>query len=783
VPTRFLCLYAFLPFLLIAQTSGKLPVKRIVLYKNGLGYFEHQGPVTGQQDVAISFTSSQLNDVLKSLTVLDLNGGRIAGVSYGSVAPASRQLGDLPLQLSDKATLTEFLGALRGARLEVRSGTNVITGRLLSVERKTRINGGTTLEVDYLSLISDNGDVRTTELSPAFSVRLLEKGLSGKVDKYLNLAATAREPDIRKMVISAEGTGERNLFVSYISEVPVWKATYRIVLGAKSPLLQGWAIIDNTVGQDWDKVELSLVAGAPQSFVQNLSQPYYSRRPVVALPQSAQSTPQTFEATLRQGGAMLSGSILDASGSGIGGATVKAYDAAGSLVAEVATNAAGHYEFQTLPDGPARLEAEAAGFNASTYNGLQISSTKPVQQDLRLNVGSVAETVNVREFTPPLQASTSTNRLVTLGRGTELPMNAKKAPYVPSSGGGVLSGSYTVDDARARAQAAALAQELGDLFEYKLKDPISIAKNSSALVPIVQANIAAEKVSIWNEQTGLPKPQRALWLTNTSGLTLDGGTFSITESGAFAGEGLFDPIRPNEKRLISYATDLALNASTRNATNQQRVTRVRIEKGLMTQESEVRETKTYTFRNEDATPRTVIVEHPVRNGYELRGAARPVESTNAWQRFRLEVPSKETAVLVVEEARPLQSTYALTNLTGSQIVLFVSQKSIDKDIETALRAILAQKDVVAALEAKKDALDTENQKIFDDQERLRENMKALKGSPEEKSLLQRYTRQLNEQEDRLEALSKEIKQLESQQSAAQEQLDRDVLALSFDVKL
>ncbi len=783
MPTRFLCLYAFLPFLLIAQTSGKLPVKRIVLYKNGLGYFEHQGPVTGQQDVAISFTSSQLNDVLKSLTVLDLNGGRIAGVSYGSVAPASRQLGDLPLQLSDKATLTEFLGALRGARLEVRSGTNVITGRLLSVERKTRINGGTTLEVDYLSLISDNGDVRTTELSPAFSVRLLEKGLSGKVDKYLNLAATAREPDIRKMVISAEGTGERNLFVSYISEVPVWKATYRIVLGAKSPLLQGWAIIDNTVGQDWDKVELSLVAGAPQSFVQNLSQPYYSRRPVVALPQSAQSTPQTFEATLRQGGAMLSGSILDASGSGIGGATVKAYDAAGSLVAEVATNAAGHYEFQTLPDGPARLEAEAAGFNASTYNGLQISSTKPVQQDLRLNVGSVAETVNVREFTPPLQTSTSTNRLVTLGRGTELPMNAKKAPYVPSSGGGVLSGSYTVDDARARAQAAALAQELGDLFEYKLKDPISIAKNSSALVPIVQANIAAEKVSIWNEQTGLPKPQRALWLTNTSGLTLDGGTFSITESGAFAGEGLFDPIRPNEKRLISYATDLALNASTRNATNQQRVTRVRIEKGLMTQESEVRETKTYAFRNEDATPRTVIVEHPVRNGYELRGAARPVESTNAWQRFRLEVPSKETAVLVVEEARPLQSTYALTNLTGSQIVLFVSQKSIDKDIETALRAILAQKDVVAALEAKKDALDTENQKIFDDQERLRENMKALKGSPEEKSLLQRYTRQLNEQEDRLEALSKEIKQLESQQSAAQEQLDRDVLALSFDVKL
>jgi chromosome segregation ATPase len=179
----------------------------------------------------------------------------------------------------------------------------------------------------------------------------------------------------------------------------------------------------------------------------------------------------------------------------------------------------------------------------------------------------------------------------------------------------------------------------------------------------------------------------------------------------------------------------------------------------------------------------VIVEHPVRGGYELRGAVRPVESTNAWQRFRLEVPSKETAVLVVEEARPLQSTYALTNLTSSQMVLFASQKSIDKDIETALRRILAQKDAVAALEAKKVALDEENQKIFDSQERLRENMKALKGSPEEKALLQRYTKQLNDQEDRLEALGKEIQQLESQQSAAQEQLDQAVLSLSFDVKL
>ena len=112
------------------------------------------------------------------------------------------------------------------------------------------------------------------------------------------------------MNISTAGTGERSLYVSYISEVPIWKTTYRIVLPSKSdkkPLLQGWAIVDNTVGEDWDGVELSLVAGAPHSFIQQLSEPFYGRRPVVPLPESVQLSPQTHAAMLSGGNGRLSG--------------------------------------------------------------------------------------------------------------------------------------------------------------------------------------------------------------------------------------------------------------------------------------------------------------------------------------------------------------------------------------------------------------------------------------------------------------------------------------------
>jgi hypothetical protein len=775
--------------------ADSLPIKRVVLYKNGVGYFEHLGSVRGNQDVTISFTSGQLNDVLKSLTVLDLNGGRITGVGYGSASPVDRQLGDLRLPVNEKSSLSEFLGALRGARLEVRSGPNVITGRLLSIERKTRTGGGTTLEVDYLALITDTGEVKTTELTPAFSVRLLERGLPGKVDRYLDLIAAGRETDVRRMVISTEGSGERSMFVSYISEVPVWKATYRIVLNPKTgklPLLQGWAIVDNTVGEDWENVQLSLVAGAPQSFIQNLSQPYYSRRPVVALPVSVTMNPQTFEATLLPGGAVLSGTVTDASGASVPNATVRVYDLGGTLVAEANANTRGYYEFGSLPAGPVRVQINSPGFMTTQITGILASRENPTRRDATLQVGNVSEsvTVNAEATTLQTQSSSLSGGARNAGNGSNLggsglPLSARNYTGLKPRPGTSTPppDPSAIDNARASLESAAVAQALGDLFEYKLKEPVTIAKNRSALVPIVQSAINAEKVSVWNERAGLTRPQRALWLTNTSGLTLDGGSFSILEEDTFAGEGIFEPIRPEEKRLISYATDLAVNASSRNQTEQQRITKVAVSHGIMTHISETREKKTYTFRNEDSTARTIVVEHPVRPGYEIRSEAKPAETTAGWMRFRVPVEPKQTASLVIEEARPMQATYALSNLTADQVSFFVSQKTISAPMESAFRKILAQKQAMEDLDTQKQASEDETTKIFDDQQRLRENMKALKGSTDEKILLLRYTRQLNDQEDRLEALRKDSQRLESQRDAAEVTLDKMIQELAFDVTL
>lgn len=279
-----------------------LPVRRVVLYKTGVGYFEHLGTVRDRQDVAVRFTSAQLNDVLKSLTTIDLGKGRISGISYNSIAPVEQRLGALRLPVGATTTAFDLLGSLRGARVQVTSGAGVVEGRLLSVERRNQLQRDTPTTVESFSIPSDLGELRSLDLTPAVRIRIIDRDLRQEVGRYLDVVGSSREQDVRRMVISSAGTGERQLFVSYISEVPIWKSTYRLVIPDKGkPLLQGWAIVDNTIGEDWSNVELSLVAGSPQSFVQQISQPYYGRRPVVPLPHAAQMVPQAHQATLTTG--------------------------------------------------------------------------------------------------------------------------------------------------------------------------------------------------------------------------------------------------------------------------------------------------------------------------------------------------------------------------------------------------------------------------------------------------------------------------------------------------
>lgn len=173
----------------------------------------------------------------------------------------------------------------------------------------------------------------------------------------------------------------------------------------------------------------------------------------------------------------------------------------------------------------------------------------------------------------------------------------------------------------------------------------------------------------------------------------------------------------------------------------------------------------------------------MRPAFRLRNELKPAETAAGWMRFRVPVASKQTVEFVVEEARPIEARFEVDNITSEQIVAFLEGRAITPEVERALRGILTQKSRVADLEAGKNARDAEQDKIFDDQLRLRENMKSLKGSAEEKALLLRYTQQLNGQETRLEELRKEMARLDAEIAVAQAGVDKMTEQLAFDVKL
>jgi hypothetical protein len=786
--------------------AAKLPIRRVVLYKNGVGYFEHLGRVRGSQDVHIDFTSAQLNDVLKSLTVLDLSGGRITGVDYNSEAPLARRLATLRLALGEHPTVMEFLGALRGARVEVRNGATAVAGKLLSVERKTRMGTAGSVEMEQISLITDAGEVRNIDLNTSTSVRIADRDLNAEIGKYLGLVASARDQDVRRMTISATGAGDRNLFVSYISEVPIWKTTYRIVLPSKEgkkPLLQGWAIVDNTVGEDWNDVELSLVAGAPHSFIQQLSEPYYGRRPVVDLPESVQLSPQTHTATLLGGNGRLSGQVTDASGAVIAGAGVALKNENGGVIAQTSTDSSGQYSFDGIAAGNYRAEIQRIGFKKIELMALNVSPGENVVNS-QLQVGASTETVEVSASTA--NVSTGSEQLSALSAYGKLGVANRprsSTGFGAGEAGGVSGGTMggapasgrnfqalamlapgTVENSIAQLNAAANGAGLGDLFEYKLKDRVTLRKNQSALVPIAQTNIEAEKVSLWNGTSGAGRPLRAIWVKNTSPLTFDGGSFSVLDNEVFAGEGLTDPLKPGERRLLSYASDLGILVEAVQNSRPQHVTLAKISNGVLTQVSEEEQRTLYTVRNQEDSARTLVVEHPARPGWKLKkGAQEPEEQSPGTYRFRVGLAAKATSTLPIEEVRPVSAIYQVADLGPDQVQLFLKNGALTAELAAALQKITTQKAVVQKLEQEMEDRQKDIDRIVDDQGRLRENMKALRGSAEEKALLQRYTKQLDDQETQIAALRKKIQDTETQRDAAQAQLETMIDELHVEASL
>lgn len=775
-----------------AQT---LPIRRVILYSNGVAYIERRGMVSGHAEIDLSFKQSQVDDVLKSMVVLDLGQGRIGAVSYNSSAPPSARMADIPFSIEagtasgNNGGLAGVLSQLQGARVVVATANRTVTGSILTIEeRKSQIDADKPAQTTHaLVIASESGELMSFDLADVRSIKLIDEGTRRDVTEFANATASARRRDAKTIVVTSDGAGSREMLVSYTIAAPIWKTTYRVVLDSTGkPFFQGWAIVDNVSEEDWNNISLSLVSGSPVSFIQPIQKPFYRYRPVVGMPEDLKLSPQTYEDNEGGTPGTVSGRVADRNGAAIANASVQITNTTTNQTYETTTSSDGVFQSPTLAAGNYTVTIDASGFKRTRIINVNIAGSAPTYANATLEVGNVQETVTVTGGAGMFSNYPTPRHL------KDLPISNRTVNGLYSTSPG-LTNNFVADgtslsDAITRpdsgVETAASGSEVGDLFEYRIDQPVTVPRDRSALIPILQTRMEGERVSIYNEGNRRDRAMGGMLLKNTSSLTLEGGALTVIDGDAYAGEALIERLKPDEQRLISFALDLGtlVNASTKE--DRAPAFLVRAINGVFQAHYYQTSKKVYTLTNQTDKSRVVFVEHPVRQDWTLTDdTPKPHGKTARYYRFRVPLGPHQKVELPVTERRALMDSYALTTFSRPDLELFIARNYIDAATRATLEKILDLKSRMTMADSRIEAIDKEVVEIGEDQGRLRDNIKALTATAEARQLISRYVAKADTQETRLEQLNKDKKTLYDERAGLQAELETMIRGLAIDRKL
>jgi hypothetical protein len=683
------------------HSPEQLPIQRITLYRSGVGSFERRGMIDGNATIQLRFKTDQVNDILKSMVVLDLSKGqgRIDGISYGSKEPLNRRLGSFAVDISGNPTVAGLLAALRGSEVTVTLSEGPVTGIILGTETKLEPTGkdNPPIAVDYLNLVTANG-IRSVKLALANAIELKDKELNSELGKALAAVSEYRADRTKTVDVNLQGQGARDIIIAYVQESPVWKTSYRLVLpdspkkgekpksnAADRFTIQGWAIVENTTDDDWKNVTLSLVSGRPVSFRMDLYEPLYVFRPEIPVPTVPGVMPRQYA----------------------GGVDVPSQDKS------------------RVVEGAAAREA-------------------PAMRRAYKDAG-----VNKQEF-------------------------ATGAPAAPAA----APAQITSEDLQNYAAAAqANAKEMGEVFQYELDHPVTVERQRSAMLPILNSGIDGRRVSIFNPNDGGEHPMRGLEITNSTSLQLMPGPISVFDGGSYAGDAQIGHVPAGDKRLLAYAVDLEVNF-TRDQNQTENIRKVRIVRGLFELTSQYQNTSSYTFSSKDkGRDRTLIVEQPRLGGWTLAKPEKPYETTEALYRFEAPLAAGGQAKVEVVQERVDSRTLALTQIDLRTLLTYSKQGQVSKEVIDAFKEAARLQAVVGDAQLRINELEKQRQEIDADQARIRQNMQTIDRASD---LYGRYMKKLTDQETKVEQLADQIAKGHDALKKAQEDLNTYVSNLNVE---
>jgi len=652
-----------------AETAREntLPVTRIAVFSSGLAYYEHTGALDGPSLVKLPFRENAVNDALKSL-VLDDPASANPVISYRSPYTLIQTLRSLKIDLSGETDIAGILRNMRGVEVEI-AVPSPVAGKITGVEYRSRLLPGSGIATNepWLSLYTERG-IRMFNFNDINAITFKDAAIEEDLKRALDLLANSRNDDSRDLAVTLPGNGNRAVSLSYVVPAPVWKVSYRLDLGGENaPRLQGWAIVDNDGDTDWNNVELSLVAGRPASFIQNLYPPYYVARRVLPL--------------------------------AIAGAA----------------DAATHDQGYVLNDA------------------VQIPGFAPAP---RPESAPARTTITAKEAADGFAAEYD---------------NAVRERYAGGVTGTMLDGA---------AGSAA-----GEQFEFTVKYPVSVARRTSAMLPLTDFNIGADKLLIFSGAGPSNKnqnPRLGAELANTGGMKLPAGPITVYDGGTYAGDALIEFWNEGEKRLISYGEDLSVTGAI---TNNGSVTfsSVVISGGVMTVTRKQEYLRTYTFKNNAAYEKKLIIEHPKSYNGAVLDSPKADEETPQAYRFAVTLPAKGGLAVDVKESRPVMERVTLLQLRPEAFLSYTGGRELPAN---AREALMKAVDLRSSLNAAQTAVTEAERRrtgFAAEQDRIRKNLEAA-GSQTQQG--QEYLKRLLALDDNIDKLDAELLTLRENAAAA-----------------
>lgn len=679
------------------DSKQAIPLKRVVMVNSGIGFFEHSGKVDGDKTIEFSVNVDDINDLLKSLVVQDLGGGRVTSANYGSPDPVSKTLQTLAVDISRNPSLAMIFHQLRGQKVELTmaAANNPIVGTVAGVERR-RIPVGRDqqiLDQDLILLRTESG-LRSIVVESIMLTRFVDPKTDREFQQALDLLAESRRRDSKTIKLDFRGKGQRAVSVGYVQESPVWKTTYRLVLeDDKPPFLQGWAIVENTTAQDWNNVSLTLMSGRPVSFQMDLYQPLFAARPEVALDLHTSVEPRLYnqDLTARED-EFLAAATKGSRGSG---------------------NPSNGRNF---PVGMGGGFGGGGGGIAAGFMG-----------------GGGPGAVLEPEAKP----------LLNLAQGVE---------------------------------AAATTDDVGESFRYAIKSPVSLKRNESALLPIVNEAIQGEKIYIFNSSVHAKHPLAGVRLKNSSEVHLQQGPITVFDGGEYAGDARITDVPPGSKRLISYAMDLETEIVERASSQPAELIAIRIQSGEIQSKSREKRRVEYTIKNAGSHSKALLIERPVDVDWAIV-EPKPEEQTRDIRRHAVTADPGKPALVTITESRDTDVSKQIQTLTDQEIQKLAASKATSAPLNAAFKKLLERRSVLAVKKAAREKIEKQIQLEVGDQARIRENLKA---TGLDDSLKQRFLKKFAAAEDSLEKLTSTREAAQLAEHQAQMELDDFVRDLNVE---